>query len=86
MAPTTTEVIETIEAQIADAEVSESDLAGGVLAVIPDSEVGRFYGLARREGFDADTKRDPSGDNLVATIDAEEEEAYDDSGLAKIFG
>jgi len=79
---TTSEVIETIEAQIADAEVSESDLAGGVLAVIPDSEVGRFYGLARREGFDADTKRDPSGDNLVANIDAEDEP----EGLGKIFG
>jgi hypothetical protein len=82
MAPTTTEVIETIEAQITDAEVSESNLAGGVIALIPDSEVGRFYGLARREGFNADTKRDPSGDNLVANIDAEDEP----EGLGKIFG
>lgn len=67
---TTSEVID-VFTSIASVEAEESDLAGGVRVVVPDEDVGRAFGLLRREGLDYESKRDPSG-NLVINIPAEE--------------
>ena len=78
---TTSEVIETITNAVNSVEAEASDLAGGVRVVVPDQDVGRVFGLLRREGYDYDSKRDPSGENVTFLIDAEQEP----EGLGQLF-
>jgi len=77
---TTSEVIDTLNDTLNTVEAETSDLAGGVRAVVPDEEVGRAFGVLRRSGFEFESKRDPSSDNVVFNIEAEERE-----GLGKLF-
>jgi hypothetical protein len=77
---TTSEVIDTLNDALSSVEAESSDLAGGVRAVVPDEEVGSAYGLMRRSGFEFESKRDPSSENVVFNIQAEEQE-----GLGELF-
>jgi len=81
-ATTTSEVIETVNTYLESAEAEESDLAGGVRVVVPDSDVGRAYGLLRRNGFEFESKRDPSSENVVFNIEADEDTT---KGLGELF-
>lgn len=77
---TTSEVIDTLTSGLNSVEAETSDLAGGVRAVVADQEAGKAFGLLRRNGFEFDSKRGPSGDNLVFNIEAEEQQ-----GLGELF-
>jgi hypothetical protein len=79
-ATTTSEVIDTLNDALSTVEAESSDLAGGVRAVVPDNEVGRAFGVLRRSGFEFESKRDPSSENVVFNIEAEERE-----GLEPLF-
>jgi hypothetical protein len=81
MSDTTSDVINTLNRSLSRIEAEESDLAGGVRAVIPDEEIGQAMAVLRRSGYEFEAKRDPSGENLVVNIDAEERE-----GLGELFG
>lgn len=74
MSQTTDEVITTLNDALESAETEASELAGGVRAVIPEDEIGRAMGLFRRNGIEFESKRDPSGENLVVNIEAQEDE------------
>lgn len=74
MSQTTDEVLTTLNDALESAETEASELAGGVRAVIPDEDIGRAMGVLRRNGIDFESKRDPSGDNLVVNIEAQEDE------------
>ncbi len=76
---TTKDVRDALKANLNSVETENTDLGGGVRASVSESDVGAFYGLMRREGFDFDSKR--IGGTLVAHIYAEEEE-----GLGQLFG
>lgn len=77
---TTSEVIDTVNDYFTAAEAEASELAGGVRVVVPEEEVGRMFGLLRREGLEYESKRDPSSDNVVYNIKAEERK-----GLGELF-
>jgi hypothetical protein len=77
---TTTEVIDTLNDSLSTVETDVSELAGGVRAVVPDEEVGKMYGLLRRSDFEYESKRDPSSDNVVFNIEAEQR-----TGLSDLF-
>jgi|APHM01.1.fsa_nt_gi hypothetical protein len=77
---TTSEVIDNLNESLTTVEAETSELAGGVRAVVPDEEVGRAFGLLRRSGYNYESKRDPSSDNVVFNIEAEER-----TGLANLF-
>jgi len=81
-ATTTSEVIETVNTYLESAEAEESSLAGGVRVVVPDSDVGRAFGLLRRNGFTFESKRDPSSENVVFNIEADEDTT---EGLGELF-
>jgi hypothetical protein len=83
-----TQSIDTVEARLEQAletvETTESELVGGVQAIVPDEETGSLFGLLRRE-FDSDeweASRDPSGENMVVNIEAKRPE---DTTLADLF-
>ncbi len=80
---TTSEVISALNASLSQVEAETSDLAGGVRAVVPSSEAGLLFRTLRQEFSDEqwESKRDPSGDNIIVNIDAEERE-----GLGELFG
>jgi hypothetical protein len=80
---TTTDVIDAVNNRLNVAEVEESDLVGGVRAVVPESEVGTMFGLLRRREIEFDSSRDPSGENLVFNIETEEP---DTETLGELFG
>lgn len=74
MERTTSEVLDILHDTLDVVEAEESELAGGVRAVIPDDEVGSAMGALRRN-FDNEewqSKRDPSGENLIVNIEAEQ--------------
>lgn len=66
----TSDVIETLNEKVTDIETSESDLAGGVRAVVPESEIGSMFGVLRRQGYEFDSKRGPTSDTLIVNIAA----------------
>jgi hypothetical protein len=78
---TTSEVIEALNDTLSTVEAESSELAGGVRAVVPEEEVGSAYGLMRRSGFEFESKRDPSSDNVIFNIAAEES----DRSLGDLF-
>lgn len=80
MATTTSEVIKALNDAANTVEAETSELAGGVRAVVADEDIGKVMGALRRNGFEFESKRDPSGDNLVVNIEAEEER-----GLGSLF-
>lgn len=71
---TTSEVVEALNNAAESVEAETSELAGGVRAVVADEDIGRVMGSLRRNGFQFESKRDPSGENLVINIEAEEEQ------------
>lgn len=76
---TTADVRSIISDSIPQAELESSDLAEGVRVTVPEEQIGSFFGLVRRQGFEARSKR--IGDTLVAHIPAEQ------SGtLGELFG
>lgn len=75
---TTSEVVETLNNAADTIETETSELAGGVRAVVADEDIGRVMGALRRNGFEFESKRDPSGDNLVFNIEAEEKKSLGD--------
>jgi len=77
---TTSEVIDTVNDYFTDAEAEASELAGGVRVVVPDKDVGQMFGFLRREGLEYESKRDPSSENVVFNIEAEEHK-----GLGELF-
>mgnify|MGYP000011033885 CR=1 FL=1 len=88
MSQTTNEVITTLNDALESAETEASDLAGGVRAVIPEDDIGRAMGVLRRSSMEFEAKRDPSGENLVVNIAAEEatpESDDDQQSLADLF-
>lgn len=80
---TVDEVVTTLSQKLDNAEIEESELAEGVRAVVPDSDVGKAFGLIRRQGWDTEQQRDPTSDNVTFYIQAEEEEQ---GGLGALFG
>jgi hypothetical protein len=78
---TTSEVIDTLNTSLEQVEAESSDLAGGVRAVVPDEEVGIAFGLLRRSDYEFESKRDPSSENVVFNIQAEEK----DKSLGDLF-
>jgi|APHM01.1.fsa_nt_gi hypothetical protein len=80
---TVSEVVTTLNEKLENAEVEESDLVDGVRAVVPDSDVGKAFGLIRRQGWESEQQRDPTCDNVTFCIEAEEEEQ---EGLGALFG
>jgi hypothetical protein len=80
---TVDEVVTTLSQKLDNAEIEESYLAEGVRAVVPDSDVGKAFGLIRRQGWDTEQQRDPTSDNVTFYIQAEEEEQ---GGLGELFG
>lgn len=78
--PTQDEVRNTVEDYFTNVEIEFSDLAGGVRLVVPEDDVGRMFGFLRREGYDYESKRCPSGDNVIYNIEAEESQ-----GLGTLF-
>ena len=70
-ATTTSDVIQTVNTRLASAEANESTLIDGVRVVVPEEDVGRAFGLFRRNGYDFESKRDPSSENVVFNIEAE---------------
>jgi hypothetical protein len=75
---TTSEVVEILNEAATTIETETSDLAGGVRAVVADEDIGKVMGALRRNGFEFESKRDPSGDNLVINIEAEEQKRLGD--------
>jgi hypothetical protein len=80
---TVDEVVTTLSQKLDNAEIEESDLAEGVRAVVPDNDVGKVFGLIRRQGWDTEQQRDPTSDNVTFYIQAEEEEQ---TRLGELFG
>jgi len=78
MSQTTNEVITTLNDALESVETETSELAGGVRAVIPENEIGRAMGVLRRSSLEFEAKRDPSGDNLVVNIEADEQKGLGD--------
>lgn len=78
MSQTTKEVITTLNEALESVETETSELAGGVRAVIPEDEIGRAMGVLRRSSLEFEAKRDPSGDNLVVNIEADEQKGLGD--------
>lgn len=78
MATTTSEVIKALNDAANTVEAETSELAGGVRAVVADEDIGKVMGALRRNGFEFESKRDPSGQNLVVNIEAEEERGLGD--------
>jgi hypothetical protein len=74
--PTIKSVVSDLNERLATAEVEESDLAGGVRAVVEEEEVGKTFGLLRRSGYEFSSKRGPDG-NLVVNIEARERKLGD---------
>lgn len=70
---TTNEVIKALNGAIESVEAEESELAGGVRAVVPAEDAGALYRALRRNGFDFESRRGPSSKNIVANIEAEVE-------------
>jgi len=84
MTQSTKNVVAQLEQALETVETTESELVGGVQAVVPDEETGSLFGLLRRE-FDSDqweASRDPSGENMVVNIEADRPE---DKSLADLF-
>lgn len=75
---TTSEVVEALNEAAENIETETSELAGGVRAVVSDEDIGRVMGALRRNGFEFESKRDPSGDNLVVNIEASEQKDLGD--------
>lgn len=66
----------------------ESEMAGGVLAIVADDAIGRFMGLARREGWSVESQRSPDSQSLIATIETDttdSSESDDQRSLADLF-
>ena len=87
--PSTTDVIDTINDTIgSQGDVTESSLAGGVRVVVPDDAVGKVFGALRRNGFEYESKRGPSGDAVIFNIEATDSPQGRDSeqsGLEALF-
>lgn len=75
--PTHGEVQTALKTGLDSVEVERSDLAGGTRAVVRDDDVGIAYGIMRNGGFTFDSKRDPSGRNVVFNIKSREEQVRD---------
>jgi hypothetical protein len=75
---TISEVVRILNDTATSIETETSDLAGGVRAVVADEDIGKVMGALRRNGFEFESKRDPSGDNLVINIEAEEQKRLGD--------
>ena len=97
----TEEVTTEIEAAIESAEVQPSAVIDGVRVVVGEESIGQLMGLLRRQGFDFDGQRGPSGE-FIANIptadgfvsDEEEDEPTEvdvaepdneDRGLGELF-
>jgi hypothetical protein len=78
------EVEATLNRKLDNAEVEESELAGGVRAIVPHDDVGKAFGLIRRQGWDSEQQRDPSSNNVTFYIEAEESD--EPEGLGALFG
>jgi len=78
MVHTTSEVVKTLNDAATTIETETSELAGGVRAVVAEEDIGKVMGALRRNGFEFESKRDPSGENLVVNIEAEEERGLGD--------
>ena len=76
---TTKDVRDALKANLSSVETENTELGRGLRAVVAEDEIGAFYGLMRREGFEFSSKR--LGDTIVAHIEAEEEQ-----GLGQLFG
>lgn len=66
----------------------ESEMAGGVLAIVADDSIGRFMGLARREGWSFESQRSPDSQSLIAMIETDttdSSESGDQRSLADLF-
>jgi hypothetical protein len=65
--------IRTLKQSLNQLEAERSDLAGGVRAVVPASEAGILFRTLRQEFDDTEweSKRDPSGDNIIVNIEAD---------------
>lgn len=82
MAQTTiSEVVETLNEAASTIETETSELAGGVRAVVADEDIGKVMGALRRNEFEFESKRDPSGENLVINVQAEDNR----SALEELF-
>jgi len=84
MTQSTKNVVAQLEQALETVETTETELVGGVQAIVPDEETGSLFGLLRRE-FDSDeweATRDPSGENMVVNIEADRPE---DKSLADLF-
>jgi hypothetical protein len=83
----TDDVIDSLTESLDAAEVVESDLAGGVRLVVPESEIGAAMGLMRRNGYEFDATRGPSSETLIVNIAAEVPTVDpDQKGLGSLFG
>lgn len=78
--PTHSEVQSALQTGLDSVEVEQSDLAGGTRAVVSDDDVGVAYGIMRTGGYTFDSKRDPSGENVVFNI-----KSRDSGGLRDLF-
>lgn len=75
---TTVEVVEALENNVSGVETATSTNAGGITAVIPPSEIGKFFATVRGEGLDYEASR--VGANLHVEIPAEAV-----SGIEELF-
>jgi hypothetical protein len=80
---TISEVENTLNRNLSNAEIEESELAGGVRAIVPHDDVGKAFGLIRRQGWDSEQQRDPTSDNVTFYIEAEESD--ESGGLGELF-
>jgi len=80
---TVDEVVTTLSQKLDNAEIEESELAGGVRAIVPHDDVGKAFGLIRRQGWDSEQQRDPTSDNVTFYIEAEESD--ESGGLGELF-
>lgn len=81
---TISEVENTLNRKLTNAEIEESELAGGIRAIVPHDDVGKAFGLIRRQGWESEQQRDPSSDNVTFYIEAEESD--EPEGLGELFG
>lgn len=72
----TREIYDALESDLNTVETKSSDNADGVLAIVDEQEVGKFFGILRRSGFDYRAKR--LGGSLVAAIEADEKDTLAD--------
>lgn len=77
MAPYVDDVIADLSEALSTAEVTESDLVGGVRVVVPEEDIGSAFGKLRRSDYEFESKRGPSG-NLIVNVDA-------DTGIGPLF-